>query len=514
MKKRVVIIGAGPAGLTAAYELIRKEGYEVIVLEESEEIGGIAKTVTYKNNRMDMGGHRFFTKSKKVMDWWTTILPIQGAPSYDDKILGRETRVEEKGPDPEKVDTVFLRRQRLSRIYFRKKFFDYPISVNGQTIKNLGIGNVLVCGLDYCKAMVFKKKETSLENFYINRFGRKLYSLFFEDYTNKLWGRHPRDISAEWGAQRVKGISIKAVLKDWWQHTFHKGNKEVETSLIREFYYPKLGPGQLWELVAKKIEENGGRILFKSKVKRFVQESNQLTKVIYEDSNGIEQTIDCDYVISSMPIKDLVEGLLEAPAKAKEIASGLPYRDYVTLGVLVNRLCMQNTTNIKTIQNQIPDCWMYIQDRGVKLGRIQIYNNWSPYMIADPDHTMWLGLEYFCAEGDELWEKTEEEFKDFAGDELISIGLIKDKKEILDVHKVRVKKAYPAYFDSYNRFNELRTYLDTISNLYCVGRNGQHHYNNMDHSMLTAFEAVNLITTGSLDKQALWNVNTEKEYHE
>lgn len=518
MKKKVVIIGAGPAGLTAAYELIsNNDNYEVIILEEDMDVGGIAKTVRYRGNRMDMGGHRFFTKSKRVMDWWTSFLPIQGELAYDDKVLGRTCNLRAGGPDPEKEEDVFLCRQRLSRIYFREKFFDYPISINFRTIRNLGIWNTLSSGTLYCKAMICKKKEDSLENFYINRFGRKLYSLFFEDYTTKLWGRHPRDISAEWGAQRVKGISIKAVLNDWFQNLpVHKKNnkkKEVETSLIREFYYPKLGPGQLWELVASKIQKQGGSIYFGSTVKKIIKEENHITGVYYE-KNGETITLPCDIVISSMPIKDLVGGMENVPDTQRQIAQGLPYRDYVTLGVLVKDLCMHNTTNIKTIHNRIPDSWMYIQDRGVMLGRIQIYNNWSPYMIADPDNTMWLGLEYFCKEGDDFWNKTEEELKKLAGKELVQIGLIKDSSEILDVHKAQVKKAYPAYFDTYNQFDKLKEYLNSIDNLYCIGRNGQHHYNNMDHSMLTAFEAVDAIVYNNMDKSTIWKVNTEKSYHE
>ena len=517
MKKKVIVIGAGPAGLTAAYELISNYGdrYEIIVLEENQDVGGIAKTVKYKGNRMDMGGHRFFTKNEKVMKWWTDFLPIQGKPAYDDKVLERNCYIRPDGPDPEKEENVFLCRQRISRIYYRKKFFDYPISINVRTIRNLGIWNSISSLIGYCQAVICKKKEDSLENFYINCFGKKLYSLFFEEYTTKLWGRHPRDISAEWGAQRVKGISIKAVLKDWIQNLAicKKKNKEVETSLIRKFYYPKFGPGQLWELVANSIIKQGGSIFLESTVKKVIKTDKQITGICYE-KDGEMITVPCDILLSSMPIKDLVSGMEEVPDEINKIAQGLPYRDYVALGVLVRELCMYNTTNIKTMHNRIPDSWMYIQDSGVMLGRIQIYNNWSPYMVADCDNTMWLGLEYFCKEGDDFWNKTEEELKQFAGRELVQIGLIKDSNEILDVHRVQVKKAYPAYFDTYTQFEQLREYLDCIGNLYCIGRNGQHRYNNMDHSMLTAFEAVDAIVNNKTDKSMIWNVNTEKSYHE
>lgn len=264
MKKRVLIIGAGPAGLTAAHELMAKsDDYEVIVFEESNCFGGISRTVNYNGNRMDMGGHRFFSKVPEVNEWWERMLPTQGSMPYDDIILHRTSTIVQGGPDPEKTDRVMLRRNRLSRIFFNSKFFDYPVSLKFETIKNMGFGTTIVVGFSYLKSVFHKREEKSLEDFYINRFGKKLYSMFFENYTENLWGRHPSEISPEWGAQRVKGLSIKAILKDIFGKLFNLKNRKVETSLIEEFAYPKLGPGQLWELTAADFEKMGGTIIKK-----------------------------------------------------------------------------------------------------------------------------------------------------------------------------------------------------------------------------------------------------------
>lgn len=513
--KKVIIIGAGPAGLTAAYELMSgSKDYEVIIFEESNTFGGISRTVNYKGNRMDMGGHRFFSKVPEVNEWWEKMLPTQGALPYDDVVLGRSSTLSEGGPDPEKTDRVMLRRNRLSRIFFKRKFFDYPISLKFDTIKNMGLGTTIVVGFSYMKSAIFKRKENSLEDFYINRFGKKLYSMFFENYTANLWGRHPRDISPEWGAQRVKGLSIRAILKDMFGKTFKKKNRKVETSLIEEFAYPKLGPGQLWEITAAEFEKLGGKIVRNARVTKLLKnEDNRLTGIVYE-KDGKEITENGDYVLSSMPVKDLVEGMNDVPEQMRTIASGLPYRDYMTVGVLIPHLDLKNETKTKTMGNIVPDNWVYVHDKSVKMGRFQLYNNWSPYLVKDVEHTVWMGLEYFCNEGDELWSMTDEEFGKLGIREMVSMKLIGSEDEVLDFHVERVKKAYPAYFDTYAQMDELRDYLDTIPNLFCIGRNGQHRYNNIDHSMCTAFEAVKNIKTGVETKDNVWNVNTEKEYHE
>ena len=514
--KKVIIIGAGPAGLTAADKLLdEKNEYDVVILEETNEIGGISKTVKYNGNRMDIGGHRFFSKDQEVMDYWEELMPIQGVNSFDDEELKREKSLKLGGPNPNKEDEVMLVRTRVSRIYFLKKFFDYPVSLKWKTLKNMGIIRTIKVGFSYLKAVFFKRKEDSLEDFYINRFGKELYQMFFKNYTERLWGRKASEISADWGAQRVKGVSIKAILKDMFNKVFGRKNKEnTETSLIEQFWYPKYGPGQLWETLAKRIENKGGKILKGYKVEKINIQNEKIVSVECE-VNGEKVEIKGDIFISSMPVKDLVCGFSgeEIPKDMLEIAKGLPYRDFMTVGLLVNKLDLKNETNIPTLGNIVPDCWIYVHEPEAKLLRIQIFNNWSPYMVKDPKNTVWIGLEYTVEENDKYWNMEDKEFIDVASNELIKMGIIK-KENILDSHREKIKKAYPAYFDTYSRMDDLIKYLDKFENLYCIGRNGQHRYNNMDHSMATAFEAVKNIKNNIKDKSNIWNVNTEKEYHE
>lgn len=517
-KKNVVIIGAGPAGLTMAHELLKENGneqYNVTVLEETQEIGGISKTVKYNGNRMDIGGHRFFSKDERVMNFWHDLMPVQGKNSFDDEKLGRVKPLEEGGPDPEKEDDVMLIRQRVSRIYYLKKFFDYPISMKMQTFKNMGFGRTMKAGFSYLKSLIFKREEKSLEDFYINRFGKVLYSMFFEKYTEKLWGRHPSEISADWGAQRVKGISIKAVIKDMFHKAFGKKNSEnTETSLIEQFWYPKYGPGHLWETLANKVSNEGASILKGYTVKKLNFKDGRIVSAECETPEEIK-TIEGDIFVSSMPMNDLVAGFtgIDVPTEIRDIAKGLPFRDFITVGLLVDKLNLENKTDIKTLGNIVPDCWIYVQEPEVKMCRIQIFNNWSPYLVKDAENKVWIGLEYTCSEGDEYWNMSDEEFINFAIDELVSMNII-SKDQVEDSHRERIKKAYPAYFDTYKDIDKLIDYVNNIDNLYCVGRNGQHRYNNMDHSMVTAIEAAKNIRNGIADKSNIWNVNTDKEYHE
>ena len=349
----------------------------------------------------------------------------------------------------------------------------------------MGFCNTLKVGFGYLAACIHKREENSLEDFYINRFGKPLYSMFFEGYTEKLWGVHPSKIAKDWGAQRVKGLSLRKALADMLAKAFGRRSKVNETSLIEEFFYPKFGPGQLWETLAGEIVSLGGKIMTSTECVRFSTENDRITGATLRQG-GCVFNISADAVFSSMPVKDLVKALPDVPDSVRAVASELPYRDFITVGLLCKKLKLENKTSLKTLGNIIPDCWIYVQDRNVRLGRVQVFNNWSPYMVTSPDSTVWIGLEYFCKEGDEMWEMSDADFISMAVSEVESIGLALSE-DVIDSTRIRVKKAYPAYFGSYARFGEVREHLDTIENLYCIGRNGQHRYNNMDHSMLTAF---------------------------
>lgn len=515
MKKQIVVIGAGPAGLTFAYELLKKTNdFNVTILEQSDNIGGISQTVCYKGNRMDLGGHRFFSKDERIINTWLELLPLQDMPSKDNIILDNHNYKKDGNINPEKDDLVMLLRNRISRIFYGNNFYDYPVKLKFQTLKNMGFITTLKVGFSYLYSCLVKQEENSLENFYINRFGKKLYQMFFEDYTLKLWGRHPKEISASWGRQRVKGLSVFGIFKDIFKKIFKIKNAQIETSLIEEFMYPKFGPGQLWEKMAYEIEAMGGKIIKNAKVVKINKTDNKISNLGYKLNDEIIR-IDCDFLVSSMPIKDLVQAFeFDVNENVKNIAQNLPYRDFLTVGVLLNDLKIKNSTKIKTINNAIPDCWLYIQDSNVKLGRIQIFNNWSPYLVKNFTQNIWLGLEYFCQENDEFWSLDDEKIKILAKNELVKLGLINKEDEILDYCVKRVQKAYPAYFDSYNKIDNVIAFLNTFENLYCVGRNGQHRYNNMDHSMLTSIKAVEHLLNNSISKDEIWNVNTEQEYHE
>ena len=519
--KTAIVIGAGPAGLTAGYELLARPcGIRPILLEATDRIGGISCTICHHGNRIDIGGHRFFSKSDVVMDWWAARMPLQGAPSRDDRMLGRERAWANGGPDPEREDRVMLIRQRISRIYYLRRFFDYPISLKFGTIANLGLIRTARAAIGYAVSRCRRRpREDSLEDFLVNRFGLPLYRMFFEDYTRKVWGVHPREISAQWGAQRIRGLSLSGAILSALkrmapQHWFEDlRQKNTETSLIDRFCYPKLGPGQLWECVAGDIREMGGEIRMRHKVTGICVQRGRVTSVTAV-CDGVESEFPCDYCLSSMPVRDLVDAMPVdgVSPEVRRVAAGLPYRNFMTVGVLVRRLRIRNTTRIKTIGGIVPDTWIYIQEPNVKLCRLQIFNNWSPYMVAD-QNAVWLGLEYICSAGDELWKMADEDFTRLAVGELVKIG-IADQADVLDTCRIRVENAYPAYFGTYAEFDKVREHLDGVENLYCIGRNGQHRYNNQDHSMLTAMEAVRCIRGEVKGKASLWTVNTEREYQE
>jgi len=532
-KKKAIIVGAGPAGLTAAYEFLDKTDIQPIVFEMTDEIGGISKTINYKGNRIDIGGHRFFSKSDFVMQWWQNILGLQGKPAKDDEMLNRNKKFEkeyflknigsdemskQKTKDPAVEEDVLLLRERLSRILYLRKFFDYPISLSVKTVRNLGIINTFFIGLSYLKTKVIKVKEETLDGFFINRFGKRLYETFFKDYTEKVWGIPCEKLSATWGKQRIKGLSIsKAILhgiKKLFKKTSNISQKDTETSLIEQFLYPKYGPGQMWEAVRDKVSQNGGEVKMNSKVVKVDVENGIFKSITVRNTvTGVENKFKGDYLISSMPVKELITQINDVPEDVQQVADKLLYRDFITVGVLMNKLKIKNETNIKTINSIPPDNWIYIQEPDVKVGRLQIFNNWSPYMVKDLD-TVWLGMEYFCTEGDSLWEMDEEAMKKFAMNELQKIGVI-DKKDILDNCVIKVKKAYPCYFgEGYDNFDKIKSYTDTLENVFLVGRNGMHRYNNQDHSMLSAKFTVENIMNNIKTKDNIWNINTEQDYHE
>lgn len=518
----VVIAGAGPAGLTAALELARRTNMIPIVFDSDVQVGGISKTINYHGNRMDLGGHRFFSKSDWVMRWWQGILPI-AEDQLDSTVPLRmsyqgQSRELHRTAASATPDAVMLVRQRLSRIYYRRRFFDYPLKLSAATVRKMGAVETFKIGMSYARARVAHiQAEKTLEDFLINRFGDRLYRTFFKDYTEKVWGVPCHEISAEWGAQRIKGLSISKALAHAVTSRFRgmgAAQKGTETSLIERFLYPKFGPGQMWEEVARRVVQLGGRIHLKHRVVGIEHKGFRVTatRVLDEGTNSIS-LVPCDHFISTMPVCDLTSFLDVGDSKVAGIARALPYRDFMTAGLLLRRMAPGAATQHAAAGNGMPpDNWIYIQEPEVKIGRLQVFNNWSPAMVADPS-TIWLGSEYFCAEGDDLWSMNDARFIDFAAGELEKIGLI-DRRDVIDGTVVRVPKAYPAYFGPYGEFGKVRAYLDLFSNLYPVGRNGMHRYNNQDHSMLAAKLAVDAILDHGQGKAAIWDVNTEDEYHE
>lgn len=517
-----VIIGAGPAGLTAAHELLKKTDIKPCVLEMSDSIGGISQTANYKGNRIDIGGHRFFSKSDRVMEWWLQMMPLAQQPTTMENVMFRQDARQSETPaenlDPDTTDRVMLVRRRKSRIFFLRKFFDYPLRLNTDTIAKLGFSRMVKIASSYARSALFPNKNPkNLEEFFISRFGKELYLTFFKSYTEKLWGESCSQISAEWGAQRVKGLSIGRALQHFLGTSFRRSNgglgqKTMETSLIEEFLYPKYGPGQMWEIVADGVTQRGGTVLTKQRATRLHVADGRITAVDAVDpETGQTTTHRADYVFSSMPVTELTEALdTTIPVNVQEVARGLMYRDFITVGLVLKKLKALDRNG----QNGQPiaDNWIYIQETDVAVGRLQVFNNWSPYLVADPA-TTWVGLEYFCSEKDRLWTMPDQEMIDLAKTEMVRMGMI-DADDVLDGTVLRMPKAYPAYFGTYDRFEEMRTFFDQFDNLFLVGRNGMHRYNNQDHSMLTAMTAVDNIVAGRTEKSNIWDVNTEQQYHE
>jgi protoporphyrinogen oxidase len=514
-----IIIGSGPAGLTAALELQRNSGVKPILLEASQEVGGISRTVRYKGNRMDIGGHRFFSKSDRVMRWWLDLMPVEAGTAEDGQLRyqgqQRDLPAADKVANPHSEDLVMLVRQRKSRIYFLRKFFDYPISLTAATFRNMGVTRTIKCGLSYMQsALLPQRAEKSLEDFIINRFGKQLYYTFFKSYTEKVWGVPCKDISAEWGAQRIKGLSLKGVITHYLKKAFGAkasgdiAQKKTETSLIEKFLYPKFGPGQLWEHAAELVLAGGGEIHFGIQVDRIFVEGAKVVSVEGRNGAGERVSYRGDYFLSTMPVRDLIRALSPAaPVEVVEVSEGLMYRDFITVGLLASKLSVKEKDG-----SPLKDNWIYVQEPDVVVGRLQIFNNWSPWLVKD-SAKVWIGLEYFCNETDDLWKLPDAEMSKFAIGEIAKIGILK-AEDVEDSHVVHVPKTYPAYFGSYDRFDVIREFTDSLENLFLVGRNGMHKYNNQDHSMLTAMTAVENILNGVTTKANIWAINTEMEYHE
>ena len=515
-RKIAIIIGAGPAGLTAAYELLQRTDVKPIVLERDPEyVGGISRTVNYKGNRIDIGGHRFFSKSDRVMQWWADMLPVQVEEGKDaDITYRRTTRALTEGlrrADAKDRDQVMHVRPRKTRILYRGKFFAYPVELSLDTLVKLGPVKVVRAGVTYVYAVLFPRKpEKTLEDFFINRFGRELYETFFKSYTEKVWGVACADMSAEWGAQRVKGLSISKAVSHALKKLLRIGalsGKKVEMSLIEQFLYPAYGPGFMWEVVARKVREAGGEVRMGVDVIGVTHQEDRVTEVRTRDKQGKEETIEADYVFSTTDVRTLARMFSpQPPVGVLAITDKLEYRDFLTVGLLLDHPPRE--------KNGAPilDTWMYVHEPGVSVGRLQFFHNWDPLLVADTARG-WIGLEYFCNETDILWKTGDAALVALAEKELHHIGLLHGNS-VLDGVVIRQPKAYPGYFGAYARFPEARAYFDRFDNLFLIGRNGMHRYNNQDHSMLAAMSAVDNIIAGRTDKENLWSINTEEEYHE
>lgn len=462
---RIVVCGAGPAGLTAAY-LLAQKGFAVTVLEADSVVGGISRTARYKDYRFDIGGHRFFTKIPAVQSFW-------------DEMLGDE----------------FIDVPRLSRILYNGRFFNYPLKASN-ALAGLGLWQAAMIVVSYAHARMSPHPvEENFEQWVSNRFGRRLYRIFFKTYTEKVWGIPCTEIRAEWAAQRIQGLSLaRAILS---ATTLNRRAPAIKT-LIQAFKYPRLGPGQMWERCAEKVTELGGKVLLNHRVTALETDGHRVTSATFNGAEGAER-IEAEHFVSTMPLRSLVRALGPVrPAAALEAAKGLAYRDFVLVALILDK------------NNLFPDNWIYVHTPGVRVGRIQNFNNWSRAMVPHADRTC-IGMEYFCFKGDGLWESSDEELIALATREFASLSLA-PTAAVVDGAVVRMPKAYPIYNSTYREhLDVVREYIDPIANLHTVGRNGMHKYNNQDHSMYTAMLAVENIQGAAHD---LWEVNTDLEYHE
>ena len=471
--QQVVIIGAGPAGLTASYELMKHDIPTAVIEKDTTYVGGLARTVEHKGYRFDIGGHRFFSKNQEVEDLWT-------------EILGSE----------------MLTRGRLSRIYYRGRYFAYPIKA-ANALWNLGPIEAVRCMASYAKARITPVKDPrSFEDWTRNQFGWRLYNIFFKTYTEKVWGISTKELSADWAAQRIKSLDLWLVLKSaLLPHRKPANRGDLVTTLIDSFRYPRLGPGQMWERVADMHRDKGRPVLMGRTVARINHNHGRVSSVVTKTASGETEVHEGSDFVSSMPIRELVSRLEPAaPERVRKAADSLGYRDFISVAVMIDRA------------DVFPDNWIYVHDPSVKVGRIQNFKNWSPDMVPDQSKTC-LGLEYFCFEGDGLWTSSDEDLIERARKELEQLGIC-TPGEVFDGVVVRQRKAYPVYDDMYEtHVGVIRDYIrEHLTNLHLAGRNGMHKYNNQDHSMMTALlVARNIATGGGYDP---WKVNADAVYHE
>lgn len=506
--KKVIIIGAGPAGLTAGYDLLSKSSdYEVTIVEESSVVGGLCARFENEENVLDAGGHMYISNNSAVKQFWYSVLPAQGVPSSDDLVLDRYCKIHNGGPDPEVSEDVLLSREKLTRIYKDNKFFESPVKFNKDAVKNFGFANSIKTGFSQIGNNVFKHKELTLEDYYINRFGKQLYNMFIEEYLEKIWGKEPSRINSEWGVVAEKSLIAPVI------STEKNNNRDYEklpAPYATRYYYPKYGAYQLWETAADRFIEMGGSIHKNCKVTGITTGQNKILSVRCS-ADGDEFVVACDYLISSMPIRDLILGMDDVDGNVSLAAENLSYRGMVSVCVELTELNWKNDTeDYKTVDDIIPDSVLYISNPNVKVSRIQVYNNFSPYMIRNPKH-YYLGLNYYCNEGDYYWSMGNRDWKKTVVNDLVKLGIIKSEESIIGYNKTKYSKAFPTYYDGYDGLDKIIKYLDKYENLYCIGRNGQHRFSSIDEVMKTSFEAVKNILGNVSTKDNIWKANEKND---
>jgi protoporphyrinogen oxidase len=505
--KKVIIIGAGPAGLTAGYDLLSKSSdYEVTIVEETSVVGGLCARLENEENVLDAGGHMFISKNPAVKNFWTSILPAQGVPSKDDKLIDRYCKIHNGGPDPDVEEDVILSREKLTRIYKDNKFYESPIKFNKDAVKNFGIATSIKSGFSQIGGNVFKHKETSLEDYYINRFGKQLYQMFIEEYIEKIWGREASRIHSDFGVVSEKSLIAPIISAEKKNEDYEK----LPAPYAARYYYPKYGAYQMWETVADRFIEKGGSIHKNCKVTGVTIMNDKIHSVRCS-ADGDEFVVNCDYLISSMPVRDLILGMDNADPAVILAAENLSYRGMVSVCVELTEIKWKNDTeDYKTVDNAIPDSVIYVSNPNVKVSRIQVYNNFSPYMVRNPEH-FYLGLNYYCNEGDYYWSMGNRDWRKTVINDLVKLGIIDSEEKVVGYNKTKFSKAFPSYYDGYENFDKIKKYLNKFENLYCVGRNGQHRFSSIDESMKTSFEAVKNILGYVKSKDNIWDVNEKSD---